>query len=147
MKLIKKIGFSLVVALMSFVSINAQETEVTDAQLDKFAKLYQVITAENMKAQQNMMTMIEDEGLTMERFNEIHTASLDPNAKLDASDSEKKKHKSVLTKIETTNEELQKMLEAKIKEAGMTIDEFQELGRKIQSNPELNAKLMAKYQQ
>jgi hypothetical protein len=146
MKLIRKIGLSLVVALISFASMNAQEAKVTDAQIDKFAELYQTITAENMKAQQNMMAIIEDEGLTMERFNEIHTASLDPNAKSDASDSEKKKHKSALTKIEETNEKVQNMLEAKIKEAGMTIEEFQELGQKIQSSPELNAKLMAKFQ-
>lgn len=146
MKLIKSFGLSLVVALVSFASMNAQESKVTDEQIDKFAKLYQVIQTENMKAQQNMMGIIEEEGLTMERFNEIHSASLDPNSKVDASDSEKKKHQSALSKIEATNDDVQAMLEAKIKESGMTVVEFQELAQKIQSSPELNAKLMAKFQ-
>ncbi len=146
MKLIKSIGLSLVVALVSFANLNAQEAKVTDEQIDKFAKLYQVITSENMKAQQNMMSIIEEEGLTMERFNEIHSASIDPNSSVEASDSEKKKHKSALSKIEAINEDIQNMLEGKIKEAGMTVEEFQNLGQQIQSSPELNAKLMAKFQ-
>ena len=147
MKLLKNSILSLFVAFAFVANTNAQEAKVTDAQIDAFASIYQYIQTENMKAQQDYVTIIEEEGLTTERFNEIHTASLDPNSQSDATPEETKKHQAALAKIESKNEDVQKLFVAKIEESGMSVEQYQELNQKIQTDPELSAKLMEKFQQ
>lgn len=145
MNRISKILSVLTIAFLTSFSVQAQE--ISDEQFDKFATAFQAVQQENMKAQQEMINVIEDEGLTVEKFNEIHQASLNPNAEVEASEEDKRKHKSALEKVEAMNENIQNLMESKIKEAGLTTEEFEMINQKIQSNPEMQQKLMQKFQQ
>ncbi|MFO7703081.1 MAG: DUF4168 domain-containing protein [Psychroflexus maritimus] len=145
MNRISKILSILSIAVLT--TFGAQAQEVTDEQFDKFANAFQAVQQENMKAQQKMVSVIEDEGLSVEKFNEIHQASLNPDAEVEASDEDKKKHKSALQKVEAMNDEIQQMMDAKIKEHGMSVEEFQMINQKVQSDPEMQQKLMQKFQQ
>lgn len=139
----KVFAFALVFALGT-TALFAQE--ITDDQFDKFATAFQTVQEANNKAQMQMVTVIEDEGLTAERFNTIHQATLDPNQESDATAKEKKQHQAALAKLEAKNEELQAQMEEKIKASGLTMEKYQEIFQKVQTDPEMQQKLMARFQ-
>jgi len=145
MNRISKILSILSIAFLTTFSAQAQE--VSDEQFDKFANAFQAVQQENMKAQEKMVNVIQDEGLTVEKFNEIHQASLNPNAEVEASEEDMRKHKSALEKVEAMNDDIQKMMENKIQESGLTTEEFEMINQKVQADPEMQQKLMQKFQQ
>lgn len=137
----RKLFAVLIVFAASSLSINAQD--VSDAQFKKFAVAFEAVQKDNNKAQLEMVEMIEAEGLTAQRFNEIHMASLNANQESDASASEKKKHQAILGKLEERNVVLQAAMESKIKEAGLTVEEYQQIFQKIQSDPAMQERFKA----
>lgn len=139
----KVFAFALVFALGT-TALFAQE--VTDEQFDKFAKAFQTVQQENNKAQMEMVAVIEEEGLTAERFNTIHQASIDPNTESDATDKEKKQHQAALSKLEAKNEKLQAQMEEKIKASGLSMEKYQEIYQLVQTDPEMQQKLMERFQ-
>ncbi|MGM0635160.1 MAG: DUF4168 domain-containing protein [Bacteroidota bacterium] len=142
---IRKFLALFAILAISTVSLTAQE--VTDEQLDKFAAAYQSVQSANMEAQQQMVQVIEDHDLTPQRFNEIHQGVSDPNQEVDATDEEKKNHKAAFAEIESMNEEIQANMEKKIKAAGLSMEEYEAIVNKLQTDPELQQKLQAKFQQ
>lgn len=135
----KLFAFAIVFALGTS-ALFAQE--ITDEQLDKFANAYLTVQQENNKAQSEMMAVIEGEGLTTQRFNEIYQAG----EETDATDKEKKQYDKAMVKIEEGNKALQAQMEDKIKAAGLSVETFQEISKMMQTNPEMQQKVMAKLQ-
>ncbi|GGE16024.1 DUF4168 domain-containing protein [Psychroflexus salis] len=139
--------FALVFAIaLSSTSVFAQEQKISDKKFDMFVEVFQTIQQENNKAQMEMAGIIEGEGLTTERFNEIYQAEQNPQQDSDASAEEKKQHAAAMTKLEAKNKELQGMMEAKIKEKGLTMEDYQQIYQKVQTDPEMQQKLMARLQ-
>ena len=64
------------------------DVDVSDAELSKFAKAYQGLRMMNQEVNQKMMKTVQDGGLEVQRFNEIHQASQDPNKEVEASEEE-----------------------------------------------------------
>ena len=139
--------FALVFAIaLSSTSVFAQEQKISVKKFDMFVEVFQTIQQENNKAQMEMAGIIEGEGLTTERFNEIYQAEQNPQQESDASAEEKKQHAAAMTKLEAKNKELQGMMEAKIKEKGLTMEDYQQIYQKVQTDPEMQQKLMARLQ-
>ncbi|AUC23522.1 hypothetical protein BTO15_16065 [Polaribacter sejongensis] len=81
------------------MSLTAQEQQdISDKELVQFADAYTEVQVLNQQSQQKMMSILQEEGLEIERFNEIQQAKMDPNKKSDATDVEKKKHENITTK-------------------------------------------------
>jgi len=122
----------------------AQTSEnVSDADLEKFAQAYQSVQQSNQQIQQKMVAAIEDEGISAERFNAIYQAKMDPEQEVDATDDEMEKQEAAMAKVEAMQQSSQKEMEDKIKEKGLTMQQFQDLGAKIQNSPELQQKMQA----
>ncbi|MFN2262045.1 MAG: DUF4168 domain-containing protein [Psychroflexus sp.] len=126
-----------------FATVAQTESKVSDADLEKFADAYMALQQDNQQVQQKMVTAIEGEGLSAERFNEIHQASMDPNSESDASAEEKKQHEAALAQVEKIQEGNQKKMEKKIKEKGLTMEKYEAIGAKLQQDPEMQQKLQA----
>jgi FtsP/CotA-like multicopper oxidase with cupredoxin domain len=139
----KLFAFSIVFALGTS-TLFAQE--ITDEQFNKFATAFQAVQQESNQAQLKMTTVIEAEGLTMQRFNEIHQASLNPSQESDVTAKEKKQHQAAMAKLETMNQVLQAKMDSKIKEVGLTSEVYNKIKQKIQSDPAMQQKLMARFQ-
>ena len=120
----KKIaGLLFAFALLGSASVFAQtqqlpqqqqqtvDIDVSDEELSKFADAYQKIRMVNQQAQQEMAKKVEDSGFDIQRFNEIHQASLDPNTEVDATEDELTKHKEIVSEIEGMQGEFQKEME------------------------------------
>lgn len=118
-----------------------QKVEVNDEELTKFAKAYQGIVMVNQQAQQKMVQVVEDGGFDVERFNEIHQASQDPNKEVEVSSEEQEKHKTVITEIEGMQGEFQKDMEKVIEKEGLSLQRYEQLAMALQTDTELQQRL------
>jgi hypothetical protein len=141
----KKLFAIAFVFALGLTSMNAQE-KISDENFDKFVEVFQTIQQENNKAQMEMASIIEGEGLTTQRFNEIFQADQNPQKESDATAEEKKQHAAAMVKLEAKNKELQKKMEGMIESAGLTMEQYQNIYKKIQTDQELQQKLMARFQ-
>jgi len=117
------------------------DVDVSDAELSKFAKAYQGLRMMNQEVNQKMMKTVQDGGLEVQRFNEIHQASQDPNKEVEASEEELEKHKTILAKIEGMQGDFQKKMETTIKDQGLTLERFEKLSMALQTDQELQTRL------
>lgn len=129
--------------LVAFVAVFASglqaqtEQKITDEQLEKFVKVSQKVQGESMKQQQEMMKVIQDEGISPERFNQIYKAEQNPNKESDASGEEKKQYEAAMKKIDAMNEQSQKDMEALIKKEGMKVETYMMINEKLQQDEDL----------
>ena len=145
--MLKSVKFNLFLFLAALGTLNmSAQTEakkVTDQDLNKFADAYQAVQMENQKAQQEMVSMINESGLEVDRFQEIQKAQMDPNTELDATEKELAAHKEIMTEIQAMQPELQSEMEALIKQKGLSMQRYQEVAAAIQSDAALQQKLQA----
>lgn len=119
----------------------AKAENVSDAELQQFADAYMAMQKENQQAQQVMAKTIEEEGLELDRFNEIHKASMDPNTEIEASEEEIAMHKAAITKLEKLQPEFEAKMKTIIEDSGLSLDRYQALGAAIQADQALQQKL------
>lgn len=131
----------LFVGILGSASLFAQEAEISDNELGKFADAYINIQMQNQEAQQEMIAIIENEGLKIERFSEIEQSSMDPNKKVDATDAEMKMHANATAKIDKMQPEMEKKAKEGIESKGLTFERFQELAAVIQQDQSLQQRL------
>ncbi|MBZ9630245.1 DUF4168 domain-containing protein [Salegentibacter sp. LM13S] len=117
------------------------EVDVSDEELSNFADAYQKIRMVNQQAQQEMAKKVEDSGFDIQRFNEIHQASLDPNAEVDVTEEEKTKHAEVVAEIEGMQGEFQKEMESAISEEGLDVARYEKIAMALQTDTELQQRL------
>lgn len=140
----KKVISTVGIFLFTFFAVTAQtEEKVTDAEMQKFAQAYKSVQQANQVIQQKMIVAIEDEGLTPQRFNEIYEAKMDPEKEVDATEEELAKQDAAMVVVKEIQVASQEEMENKIKEQGLTMQRFQEIGAKIQQSPELQQKMQA----
>ncbi len=118
-----------------------QKVEVTDAELSKFAAAFQGIRVIGQQSQQEMMQVVQEEGMNVERFNEIHQASLDPQVEVEATTEEKAQHKSIISELEVMQASMQKQMEKVITEAGLSLERYEQIAMGLQADRELQQRL------
>ena len=133
-------NFILALTLL-FSAVTFAQTEVSDADLNKFADAYKAVQIENQEVQQEMVEMIKKEGLELSRFQTIQQASVNPNKEVEATQEEMDIYKKVITEIEKMQPELQKEMSDIITDNGLTLDRYQEIGAALQSDQALQQKL------
>jgi hypothetical protein len=119
----------------------AQNQDISDQELKQFADAFQQVRMLNQSSQQKMIKAVQDEDLTVERFNLINQAEQNPNKKVEATDDELKKYKLAMQSVEAIQTEVQKQLETKIQDAGLTLERFQKISALLQNNKELQQRL------
>ncbi len=111
-------------------------TEISDEELKEFAAVYPKVQTESQKAQQEMVAIIEKDGMKLERFNEIQTAKLQ-NQKTDASKEEMKQFKQITDELDAMQPQIQANIESIITSSGLSVQRFQTIAAAIQSDPSL----------
>jgi hypothetical protein len=138
----KKVILTIGIFMFGVLSIFAQTQEkVSDAQLQKFAEAYQTVQQVNQQIQQKMVTAIEAEGITAKRFNEIYQAEMNSEVEVDATEDELIKQRAALKKIEGMQSGVQEDMQNKIKEKGLTLEQYEKIGAQLQNNKDLQKKL------
>lgn len=119
------------------------QQDISDVQLAQFADAYINMQKENQEAQSQIMTMIEAEGLEVDRFSQIQQAANDPSLESDATPEEVKKHASIMAKIEGMQDHFEQRAIAGIEASGITMEEYQEIASALQQDQTLVTKLQA----
>ncbi|RXG32306.1 protein of unknown function [Leeuwenhoekiella marinoflava DSM 3653] len=150
LKNISKLALAGILAFGSIATSNAQQipntsanqvkTDISTDELTKFAGVFEKVQAENQTAQQKMMGIIKDEGLELQRFNEIQEAKMNPQASVEASDEELKKHAAVIGELEKMQPELEAKMETIIEENGLTLDRYKAVAMALQQDKSLQQK-------
>lgn len=118
-----------------------EKIEVKDAELEKFAEAFQKMRMTNQQAQQEMMDVIKNEGLELQRFNEIQQASIDPKKDVETTSAEDKKHKAVVMKLEKLQPKLQKKMQTILSESDLSMERYQQLSMALKTDAELQKRL------
>ncbi|MFW6227254.1 MAG: DUF4168 domain-containing protein [Bacteroidota bacterium] len=132
------------IMLFSFISLSAfaqSGEEVTDQEIKQFAAAFQKVQEVDQQTQQKMIKAIQDEGIDVQRFNEIQQAQQDPNQEVDATSEEMNKYESVSKELEQIQGQAQQKMQEIITEEGLTIQRYQEVAAAIQASQELQQKL------
>lgn len=119
------------------ISFAQAQDEITDADLNKFADAYQVVQIENQKAQQQMATVITDNGMEVERFSAIQQATTSPDQEVNATDEELKKHGMIMAEIRKMQPAIESKMEKAVADSGITIERYQAIGTALQQNQTL----------
>ncbi|MCC8361162.1 DUF4168 domain-containing protein [Salinimicrobium sediminilitoris] len=118
-----------------------QQTEVTDAELTKFVEALKGVQMVTQQAQQKMMQMVQEEGMEIPRFNEIHQASVDPKVEVEATSEEKATHKKIIGELETMQAGIQEQLESLIKDQGLSLERYEQIAMRLQSDTQLQQRI------
>lgn len=140
-KLVRIKSLLLFVSILGSLTLSAQEKNISDSELGQFADAYIKVQMQNQEAQQEMMTIIEDEGLKVERFSEIQEAAMDPSKKAEATADEMKKHANAISKMEKLQPSLEKKATDQIESTGISLDQYKSLASAIQAKKELQQRL------
>ncbi|MFW5658086.1 MAG: DUF4168 domain-containing protein [Bacteroidota bacterium] len=134
----------LIILISSITGIFAQtnqENEISKKELKQFASAFKKVQVIDQKAQANMVTAVEEEGLEVQRYNEIQQAQQDPDQEVDATPEELNKYETASEELETIREQARQQMHEKIIDEGFSINRYQEIAVAIQNDPELQQKL------
>ncbi len=120
-----------------------EKVEVSETELQKFANAFQAITAIGQQAQQEMAGVVEEKGMAIQRFNEVHQATLDPQAEVTVTAEEKEQHKEIISELETMQVEFQGEMAKVITEVGLTPERYEQIAMGLQYDEELQNRLRA----
>ena len=150
MKIKNVISSLLVVVALGVSGLNAQNTqmppqqeqiEVSKAEMTQFAEVFQKMRMLNQEAQKEMMEVVKDEGFELQRFNEIHQASMDPNKEVELTDEENEKYQAVVKELETMQPEFQKEMQELIADSGLSMERYQQIAMALRSDADLQKRL------
>lgn len=151
----KLAGFLLTVTMMGSTAVFAQtpqlpqqqqqqqKVEVTDAELNKFAKAFQGIRVIGQQSQQEMVQVVQDKGMKVERFNKIHDAALNPQVEVEATAEEKAQHKKIISELEGMQASMQEQMAKVITDAGLSLERYEQIAMGLQADRELQQRLQA----
>ena len=147
----KKLFSSLLfVVALGTASVTAQSTtmpqqqekiEVSDAELNKFADVFQKMRMMNQEVQKEMMAVVQEENFELERFNEIHQAKMDPNKDVETTEVEDKRYNQVVSELEEIQPEFQKKMQNVISESGLSMERYQQLAMALRNDTQLQQRL------
>lgn len=134
----------LMVGTAAFAQTAEQKkVDVSDDELGKIAAAFQGVQEVNVKAQQEMVKTVEENGFEIDRFNELYQASQSPEKEADASTDEKEKFGVVMNKMQEMQSGFQKQMEDAITNEGISLDRYQEVAMALQTDTELQQRLQA----
>lgn len=113
--------------------------DVTDEDLRKVAKGMQKAQEIRMQAQADVKKIVEDEGLSYKRFQQIMMSkkSKKMKGKVNVTDEEKSKMKNVRPKVQSAQKEARKEMMSAIESTGMSTKKFQQIVNALRQNKEL----------
>jgi len=137
MQTIKKLGILLGIFL--FTGLNAQE--VTDYDLQNFAKAYKDMVEFNTKAQNEMAKIIADEGLDLEVYHAIDETRENSDVEPDVPQTDFDKYKKVQQEIKKIQQKLEADVEKAFQKHDLTKQNYAAIAERVKQDYILQAKL------
>ncbi len=141
------VGCMVMVALIVISATQVQDSppmaqsvsveDVTDENLEQFAEASSKIFAIQDEAEEQITGLIEEKGLTGQRYVEIVMAENDPEQQTDATEEEKEKAYEISEQVQTIDSQLHQKAVEVIEENGLSVERYQQIAMALQSSPEL----------
>jgi acetyl-CoA acetyltransferase len=117
------------------------QTNVTDEEIGQFAVTFQKMRMINQEAQKQLSEAIAEEGMEVTRFNTIHQAQMDPAAEVELTKEEEKKYEAIIKDLNEMQAEFRKEIEDMIKDGGLSVERYEQIGAQLQNDAELQKRL------
>lgn len=124
-----------------------QDIDVSDGEINQFASVFVELQSMNQGVQQEMMSAVEEEGIEVQRFNQIMQAQQDPNKEVEANEEELQNFAKASQAVEQIQAKVQKEMEKVITENDLTVQRYQQIMMAVRSDTELQQRLQQKIQQ
>ncbi len=120
-----------------------QAEEVGEAELEQFVNAAREVQTIQQESRVRSVEVIENEGLTTERFNEILTVQQDPAAApvADVGDDELENFERALIEIADIQQGARIEMQEAIQAEGMDVERFNEILALLRENPDLQAEV------
>lgn len=127
----------------------APQMEITNDQLEKFVAASQKINMIQQGAQQEMVAMIEKEGLDVNQFNEMAAQQQNPNqeSSSEITEADQQAFQNVMTKVQGMQMEMQQEMEKAVQSEEMQMQEYQQIMQAYEQDPNLQQQVNELMQQ
>jgi hypothetical protein len=141
MAIFKKI--SLLALSIAFISSSliGQESNYSDADMEKFAMAFEQVQSVNQQIQNEMVGAIQEEGLDVQEFNQIQQATQAEGEDTEIFEEDMAKFQKSMAAIQKVQTEAQEKMKKVIEESGLELQKYQEIMRAVQEDPAMQAKL------
>ncbi len=127
----------------------AADIEITDEELDKFTEVSMAAQQVQAEAQQEMIAIVEEEGLDVQTYNTIAEARFNDQdeSALDVSSEDIEKFNTASSEIEGMQAEVEQEMTKAVEAEGMEMDRFMEINMALQQDQELQQRMQQKMMQ
>lgn len=130
-------------SMMLFFAIStaANAQEVTDYDLERFAKAYMDMVSLNLEAQNEMAEIIADEKLDLETYHAINDTKDNPDIEPDVPKEDFEKYERASAKIKKVQEKLEADVEKAYADVELTKRDYTAIAERIKQDQVLQIKL------
>ena len=118
-----------------------QSEPVSDIEVKQFATAFGEIQQINAKTQQKMVSTVENEGIEVERFNEIAQSQQDSEKDANASEKEMESFNTAIQELQGIQNASQQEMQKAVLDEGLTVERYQELMNQVQNDVGLQQRL------
>lgn len=115
--------------------------DFTKTELESFLKANEKVLNIQAESQKKMVKAIKEEGLSVDRFNQIIAAQQDPQKENDASSKEMASFNNAAEEIMTEKKETETEIVKSIEQEGIDIKTYQEIMYAYQKSPKVKKKI------
>ncbi|WP_029035013.1 DUF4168 domain-containing protein [Salinimicrobium terrae] len=118
-----------------------EQQEITNAQLEKFASAIFQLRQIDENARTEMGELIQEQGMELQRFNQIYEAKRNPAAELNLSEQVEQQYEKIIDKLEGLQQNYLEKKQNAITQAGLDMDIFKVIADRVQADPEFRERL------
>lgn len=115
--------------------------DFTDEELTSFVKAHEKVIEIQQKSQEKMIQAIEEEGLSVEKFNKLIESQQDPNKEVDASAEELNSFNNAAQQIMQERQKTEVKVVSSIEDEGIDIGTYQAIMVAYQQSPEVQGRV------
>lgn len=116
-------------------------TDFSPTELESFVKANEKVTEVQKETEEKIIQKIEEEGLTVERFNQILESRRNPDSEEEVTPEELQSFNQAAQMIVTENQSIQGKISDVIEEEGIDLDTYQQIIVAYQQSPEVKQKV------
>lgn len=143
--IVTSVSMVVMLFISSFAFAQQPQQEVredfSDEELTSFVNAHEKVIEIQQESQEKMITAIEEEGLSVEKFNNLIESQQDPNKEVDASAEELASFNNAAQQIMKERQETEAKVVSSIEDEGIDIGTYQEIMVAYQQSPKVQGRV------
>lgn len=118
-----------------------EQEEITEAQLRKFASALFSLRQIDENARTEMGELIQEQGMELQKFNEIYKAKQNPAAELNLSKKVEQQYEKIIAELEVLQQDYLEKKQNAVTDAGLDLKTFETIANRVQTDQEVRDRL------